>query len=75
MFKTQQKIKNPLLKQIGQKNNVNNSSNNLIISGGVKEKKIDLEALLDYIKNLKNIGVIVKEVESIPKDIENLKES
>jgi hypothetical protein len=51
MFKTQQKIKNPLLKQIGQKNNVQK-----VPSAGVtKEKKIDLEALLEYVKNLKNV--------------------
>ncbi len=53
MFGSQQKIKNPLLKQLGQKN-INQS---VLINSPItttKEKKLDLENLLQYIKNFNN---------------------
>lgn len=50
MLKNQQKIKNPLLKQLGQKNNGNQVLS--IMNSNIREKKIDLESLLDYIKNI-----------------------
>ena len=67
MFKTQQKIKNPLLKQLGNKNTSrpntsNNTSNNVSnyvsnntsnnVSNTSNTNKLDLETLIEYIKNI-----------------------
>jgi hypothetical protein len=63
MFKTQQKIKNPLLKQLGNKNtsrpntsnNVSNYVSNYVsnnTSNAINKNKLDLETLIEYIKNI-----------------------
>jgi hypothetical protein len=59
MFKNQQKIKNPLLKQIGNKNYSHPQISSSINKD--KEKKIDLEVLLDYVKNIKTTASIKDE--------------
>ena len=59
MFKTQQKIKNPLLKQLGNKNtnrpNTYNNTSNYVsnnTSNTSNKNKLDLETLIEYIKNI-----------------------
>ena len=62
MFKTQQKIKNPLLKQLGNKNtnrqNTSNNTSNYVsnntsnTSNTSNKNKLDLETLIEYIKNI-----------------------
>ena len=73
MFKNQTKIKNPLLKQIGQK--VQNFQITKEKDPNSKpEKKIDLEILLEHIKNLKNKIILddVLDNNSSLRDEENL---
>ena len=66
MFKTQQKIKNPLLKQLGNKTinrpNIYNNTNNIN-----NKNKLDLETLIEYIKNItSNKEEILQESDNNP---------
>jgi hypothetical protein len=71
MFKNQTKIKNPLLKQIGQKNNTNTVS----FQSQTKEKKIDLDLLLEYLRNKKNTVEIEIENDDVSNDKDLSKDS
>jgi hypothetical protein len=73
MFKTQQKIKNPLLKQLGNKTNNRPNIYNNNTSNINNKNKLDLETLIEYIKNITSNkeeilhnNIILQESDNIP---------